>query len=227
MHVLVTNDTTILTPATFHTNGCIWEFDQIGIFYKVIESSNIENPVVVDIGAQTGLYTLLAKYLPKATFYSFEPYKPCYLELCKNIKINNIKNVLTYEMAVSDDCKEKILKVPDHKGLNTLGRNPIRFDVKESEKFTVECTTLDSMFYDKKQKVDFIKCDTEGWEYYVLKGGLNTIKKYKPVLQLEYNETNMNQCDVDKSQYNNLLSNLGYKLYYSCDEENIYKWEGK
>ena len=32
------------------------------------------NPsVILDIGAQTGLYTLFAKYLPQSKIYAFEP----------------------------------------------------------------------------------------------------------------------------------------------------------
>jgi hypothetical protein len=44
----------------------MWEEDSINYFYDNIP---LDKPVnILDIGAQTGLYTLYAKYLPKASF---------------------------------------------------------------------------------------------------------------------------------------------------------------
>ena len=170
--------------------------------------------------AQTGLYTLFAKFVPNATFYVYEPYTPCYEELNENIKLNGITNVKTFNMAISDK-KEK--KVPDHKGLSTLGSNPIRFSSHKT--FEVQCDTLDNIFYQTNTRVDFIKCDTEGWEYYVLQGGRKTLEKYHPVIQLEYHLTNMKQCGVSPVMFHQLISELGYINTFANKEEYIYEYK--
>ena len=219
--VFITENTHKITPATFSSDGSIWEYSQIEYFYKKVLEKKDDNIVVVDIGAQTGLYTLFSQFIKNASFYAYEPYMPCYEELCKNIEINNITNVNVFNIAVSNNLEIKTLKVPSHLGLCTLGDNPIRFE--EYKNVEVKCDTLDNLFYYKNIKVDFIKCDTEGWEYYVLLGGLKTIIKYNPVLQLEYNTDNMRQCSVSEQKFNDLIKNIGYRVTYINGEERIYE----
>ena len=77
-----------------------------------------------------------------------------------------------------------------------------------------------NLFYYKNISVDFIKIDTEGWEYNILKGGENTIKQYKPIIQLEWNEINMKQCNVDSHEFNEYLTTtLEYKRLHLINEE--------
>lgn len=218
--ILVTDETTKLTPYTFSSTG-IWEYKEIEYFYNKVFGVKKEKLVIVDIGAQTGLYTLFAKFVDNATFYSFEPFIPSYNALNENIKLNGISNVKTFNTALSYKKETKHLRVPSHKGLCTLGDNPKRFD--EYENVEVQCDTLDNIFFNNNIPVDFIKCDTEGWEYYVLKGGIQTINKYKPVIQLEYVPINMQQCNVTPDMFNQLISELGYVNTHSSGEEFIFE----
>jgi hypothetical protein len=70
---------------------------------------------------------------------------------------------------------------------------------------------LDTIFYDNNIPVDFIKIDTEGWEYFILQGGEKTIQKYKPMIQLEWNNDNMKQCNVNVSEFIAYIDTIGYK----------------
>ena len=219
----VTDNTLKLTPHTFFSNGGMHELDEIIYFYKRVLENKKDNIVIVDIGSQTGLYTLYAKFLKNVTIYAYEPYTPCYNELNENIDLNNIKNVKTFNIAISNKKETKILKVPDHKGLCTLGDTPLRFLIHDS--YEVKCDTLDNLFYLTDTPVDFIKCDTEGWEYYILQGGMETIKKYKPIIQLEFVITNMKQCDVTVEMFNSKIEELGYINTYYSNEEYIYEFK--
>jgi FkbM family methyltransferase len=218
----VTSQTTHLTPHTF-PNGRIWEFDEIQYFYQKVFDSKKEKLVIVDIGAQTGLYSLFAKYVDNATFYSYEPYTPCYDELNRNLELNGITNVKTYNIAISNKKGLGILRVPNHKGLCTLGNNPKRFN--EYETFEVQCDTLDNLFYDKNIPVNFIKCDTEGWEYYILQGGVKTIQKYRPIIQLEYSPINMSQCCVTSKMFDKLIEDISYTCTHKSSEEYIFEFK--
>jgi len=52
--------------------------------------------------------------------------------------------------------------------------------------------------------------DTEGSEYDIIVGGKETIKKYKPIILLEYNAGNMSQCGHNMQELNDLFNELNY-----------------
>ena len=214
--IYVTDNTIKITPATFHPNGTLWEEKSIYNFYKCIMPNEKYN--IIDIGAQTGLYTLYAKYLPNSTFYAFEPFFETFQELNNNIKLNSITNTKTFNFAISDKICIKNLQVcMSHNGLHTLGNNVKRFD--DIKTIEVECHTIDELFFEKNIPVHFIKIDTEGHEYYILNGAINTIKTYKPLIQLEWNTINMEQCNVNVTDLQNFIEKINYEIIDKTDEE--------
>lgn len=214
----VTKETLEITPHTFLPNGTLWEVKSLAQFFNCIENKNYN---IIDIGAQSGLYTLYAKYLPNTTFYSFEPFYNTYKILNDNIKLNNINNVNTYNLGLSDISGYTILNTSiSHNGLHTMGKNPLRFTDIKPIKIQVE--TIDNMFYYKDIPIHFIKIDTEGWEYYILKGGENTIKKYKPIIQIEWHPINMKQCGVNENNLKNIMEEYGYYERSIADQEKLF-----
>ncbi len=68
----------------------------------------------------------------------------------------------------------------------------------------------------KENRVDLIKIDVEGHEPFVLRGAIETIKKYRPVIFIE-----LKSAEGDK-----ILRNLGYTMEEQLSGENylyIYK----
>lgn len=165
------------------------------------------------MGAQTGCFTLLAKYFPHSHWYAFEPLEEACNNLKSNLKLNDIQNVSVYQLAVSHNSEWAVLKVPIlfwEGGLATLGSNVNRFVPNEER--TVPCLDLDSFAQMHGiQKVHFIKIDTEGWELFVLLGAENIIKRDHPIILMEFNAVNMQQCHVNQSQIEAFLSRLGYQ----------------
>jgi FkbM family methyltransferase len=74
--------------------------------------------------------------------------------------------------------------------------------------YPVRIQTLDEMVHELKlPKVDYIKCDAEGFDLDVLRGSMQTIRRHKPRLALcTYHKPN--HYDEMKS----LLSGLGYTI---------------
>ena len=60
------------------------------------------------------------------------------------------------------------------------------------------------------EECDLIHLDVEGYEFFVLQGAENTIKKCKPVIVLEWLDHN-SQFNVSSTDIYNWLTNLGYK----------------
>jgi FkbM family methyltransferase len=214
--ILISDETKTLVPYTFLDNNTMWEEESIKYFFNNIPKDKPLN--IIDVGAQCGLYSLFAKYLPMANFYAFEPFRQTFDLLNDNIVLNNITNVKTYNMGLSNKKEKCILNTSiSHNGLHTIGNNPARFN--DICKVEIDVDTIDNLFYEKNIPVNFIKIDTEGWEYFILKGGEKSIKKYKPCIQIEWNEINMQQCNVDKNEFINYLNELNYIKINQISEE--------
>ena len=78
---------------------------------------------------------------------------------------------------------------------------------------------MDAMY--ATTRVDVVKVDTEGWEYFALLGGLTVLRRDRPELLLEVNDTNMQQCGVTRAALMALVSDLGYRQVATIDDENM------
>jgi FkbM family methyltransferase len=195
----------------------VWELDVIQKFVDQIQNDF----VVLDIGANTGLFSLAAKYYENTKWHLFEPDPFNYSSLQENLKINEIENVSLYEEAMGDKVGKEILKICSiHRGLNTIGKDVKRFSESESIDHPVKMNTIDNLFLDTK--IDLIKIDTEGSEYDIIVGGIETIKKYKPKILLEYNEVNMSQCGHSRQELDLLINQINYEPFWFDNGENLF-----
>jgi hypothetical protein len=72
-----------------------------------------------------------------------------------------------------------------------------------------------------------VQLDIEGYEFNALLGAVNTIKKYKPVLCVEFCEKWLARYSVNFDDVYNLLNSLRYKLVatHKADKVFIYQDE--
>jgi len=199
-------------------NNLVWDKPLIQQFYSLLPAQDFF--VVLDIGAQTGSFTLLAKYFPNSTWHAFEPIQEAVNTLKENLKLNDIENVEVNQIAATDFSGQITLKMPgmDAWGLSTIGANPLRFTTVFER--IIECIDLDSYVeHQNIKKVHFMKLDTEGSELYILRGAKKMIMRDHPIMIMEYNRTNMSQCNVTPEELDNLLNEMGYawKLISSED----------
>jgi hypothetical protein len=59
---------------------------------------------------------------------------------------------------------------------------------------------------------DFIKIDTEGFEYYICLGGEQTIRTYKPLMCVEQKPHKVTNFGFSGTDAVNLLESWGYKV---------------
>lgn len=196
----------------------VWEQHLIQTFYDLLPQD--EPFVVFDLGAQTGAFSLLAGYFPLSTWYAFEPIAEAAEQLKQNCLLNGIENVIINQVAVADYQGTATLSMPNQNnwGLSTIGANPLRF--RPAAVRTVPVITLDAFIEEHGiTRVDFMKLDTEGSEYYILRGAQKLIERDHPIILMEYNETNMRQCGVSKEDLDELLRTLGYQWQLVSTED--------
>lgn len=140
---------------------------------------------VVVIGAQIGVYTVLAaKKAYRGKIYSYEPYPESFSLLRENVVLNHLKNVRLFNMAVSGTTGNKILYVSrSNTGAHSL------FPDSGKRRVEVKTITLDKLISDNKLKaIDLLKIDVEGSEYeIILKASDKTLKKIRRII-MEYHD---------------------------------------
>lgn len=138
------------------------------------------NKTIIDVGANIGNHTIyFSKICNAKKVISFEPQKNIFSILKKNVELNNCsKNVKLYNMGIGEQYQHADVEVID---INNYGSSRLKKDSDGS----VEINTLDNMAYNKFGKIDMLKIDVEGMELEVLKGSINILKKYKPLIYVE------------------------------------------
>lgn len=174
--------------------------------------------VIFDIGANIGLHTLYcAKRIGKeGKIYSFEPVKKTYTRMIENISINEFKNIIPFNKALSNKTKEAEIATSQdgYDAWNSMaGSSGLPGSVFEFE--TISAIRLDDFLKsaDCPKKVDFIKIDTEGWELPVLEGGVNFINKFEPTMMIEYAEDICSKFGIDVKLIYDYLKSLDYNLF--------------
>lgn len=138
-----------------------------------------KDKVFVDIGAHFGSYALsLAPYCQ--TVYAFECQRETYYQLCGGVAINAYWNIYPHHVALGDKNEEKVpinINSVDGGGTSLLNNN----DNQPLEVDYCSMKTLDSF---QLENIGFLKIDAEGYEEFILKGAVNTLKQsgYPPFL---------------------------------------------
>lgn len=150
----------------------------------------------IDIGANVGLWTrTMARCFERVE--CFEPNPECHEAFWVNNEgqpLISLHSVALGEVAGKARLNNK---------LRSTGFT--RIDEKHGD-LDIEIRTLDSYGF---TDVDFIKIDVEGFEYYVIKGGMKTIQQSKPVIVIEQKPENAERFGVKQLKAVQLLEKWG------------------
>jgi len=153
---------------------------------NVVYTKPGENDVVIDAGAHYGVYTLLASRLVgnQGIVLAFEPHPHNYKRLLTNLRLNKIKNVKTFNLALGDSNGQTKLYLFSNSGGHST--TPELSSASSFEGYVnVKVNTIDTII--RKLgigKVSLIKIDAEGAESNILKGGRESIQKHRPKLTI-------------------------------------------
>ena len=198
-----------------------WEPYMNVIFERYIHKDS----VVIECGCHIGVHTVKMASLCK-TIYGFEPMPDTYHVLAKNIRLNGIQNAVLYKKGVADKSgmTKYAWSIAGNPGGSGLANNPMgvpSWCPPMDKTIDVELMTIDSMNLDR---LDFMKLDVEGYEPLVIKGAINTITKYKPVIVMEIWKSHYT-TEIDLQYATELFKDLldiGYAVKYVAGADFIF-----
>ena len=140
---------------------------------------------VIDIGAHLGLFSTFCSKLNKGEgkIVCFEPTPGTFAILQQTLKLNHCHNVTAVQAAVSSENGMATFYVSHTAGCNSNSLLKNR-DEKQLSAYDVKLMTIDSITSTYSLQPSLIKIDVEGAELDALKGGIETFKRFKPVLIL-------------------------------------------
>ena len=166
-----------------------------------------------DIGSNNGWYSLYASTLSGIEVHAFEPIKATYENLLLNLQLNNFTNVNHYNFGLSDKGGIETFYVdPCISGKSSLAKLP-GLSHKNTERCRLE--SLDGFVDIIKKPPNFIKVDVEGAELSVIRGGIDVIKKNKPVIYIELLRKWGREFGYHPQEVLDLLFVQGYQCFFS------------
>lgn len=168
-------------PYGYLANGYLPESEEFQIFFSLLG----EKGTFLDIGANEGWYSLLAA-LYGARVYSFEPIEETYQRLAKNIMLNNLTEIRPFHMGLGE--KEGTEQFYYHRSISGASSRANLDYYSDGSAQKIECPmdTLDHVRAQEQiEKIDLIKCDVEGGELFVYRGGRETIRRFRPFVLSE------------------------------------------
>lgn len=164
----------------------------------------------LDIGAYRGSVTAnLLEEFPNAIGMLFEPTPESFNYLIKNFSDNT--NLKLFNLALSDKVSESEFYLCDDGAQNSLLNTQMAANYNKTN---VKVELLDDCMASNypSSKIDFIKIDTQGNDLNVLKGGINIIKKYMPVILTEIIFIPLYKNQGNYYEQLDFMDNLGYKI---------------
>lgn len=193
---------------------------------KHIFNNNLD--VVFDVGAHKGEFVkLITNNFKTNKIYSFEPSEKSFIILKKNIvdKIKNANQIFlnNFGLGITNEKKKfKQMKESSSSTLSEINTDTkyfkrknffLNFGLKSKtfEETTVNVKDGFSFIEEKKiKKIDLLKIDTEGHEYFVIKGFGENLKKIK-VIFFEHHYDNMIIKNYTFSDIHNYLIEKDFK----------------
>lgn len=168
---------------------------------------------VLDIGANVGIMSVLLAWNCKdGIVYAFEPVPVNFRALRRVLRFFRIRNVRTFELALGAESAEIELMMPIMEGVRMQGLSHVRhdsiipFDAPHAFHRALQ-VRLDDIPDFQSLKIHGIKLDVENYERFVLAGGMEILKRDKPLIYTELWDNENRYACFD------LLKSLGYSNY--------------
>jgi FkbM family methyltransferase len=175
---------------------------------ELISNLCSEKSVVIEAGGNAGFY--VKKYSEIFdTVYTFEPDNLNFYCLSQNVRE---KNVIKIQSCLGDARKTV--------SLSSSKKNTGAYSVDTDVNGIIPTLLIDDLHL---EKCDLIHLDIEGFELFALKGAIETIKRTKPLIALEW-MNHGDKFDASDNKIEEFLETLGYKSIKKIYHENIFAY---
>jgi FkbM family methyltransferase len=144
--------------------------------------------VCIDLGANVGYYSTRLSELTgeEGKVYAVEPVLLFRDLLKKNLERFNCDNVQIVPYALGAENKSIRMGTPEVNGVFRHGLTRVIGEEQEqyAQTYEVEMRVPDELFKDL-ERLDFVKCDVEGYETHIFPYFMKTIGRFRPLIQME------------------------------------------
>lgn len=180
---------------------------------KLIRISLKNGGTALDIGGNIGLQSIRMSQCvgPTGKIFAFEPLNHLQQKFTHNMQLNRVANVKLFPYALSNNAGEADFTISPNSwnqgtfSLSNSHGTEIQHVIIKVADDIVEIKELDSL--------DLIKIDVEGFEYPVLLGLAETLKRHKPRIIFEYDYNYWMKNGQKITDCYSFLEALGYTLY--------------
>jgi FkbM family methyltransferase len=171
------------------------------------------NDCVIDIGANMGWYSInIAKTYPLSKVHAFEPIPKTYSFLERNIKLNQLTNIVSHPFGLSNERNNLTFYFYQEGSGNASSVNVS--ERKDAELVTCHVERLDDFVNINKLHIDFIKCDVEGAELFAFQGARETLQRDKPIVFTEMLRKWSAKFNYHPNEIIALFSFLDYRCFH-------------
>jgi len=167
--------------------------------------------VIFDVGANIGSYSLLFSKLcgEKGFVHCFEPVPETFQQLLKSLV--NTTNTKANNIAAGDSEQSMAISYdPEDSEKSSL----LRESNSTNSVRMVKVLPLDAYARDiELKRLDFLKCDVEGFELKTLKGMKDTLANHLPQISLEITLPSQQRIELI-----DFLKNLGYNSFRKIEK---------
>ena len=183
-----------------------FESREVGLVKSLVQPGQ----TVVDVGANIGYYTLLFSRLvgDQGRVISFEPDPNNFELLSRNLADNRCDNVVPHRCAVgAEQTTLKLYRCPGNHGMHRAYESICCGDAF----VTVESVVLDQYLADEP-RIDFLKMDIEGFEYFALQGMSRLLEQHSPTILIEFSPSALAEAGVSTTDFIRFFTERGYTI---------------
>lgn len=191
-----------MTGATGNYYCGLHEFDDMSFLLHFLR----EEDLFIDIGANIGSYTVLASAHIGAESVSFEPHPATFERLMDNVRINNIiDKVIPYNEGLGNSHSTLFFT-------DKLDTANYISEKENTDTIKVNVSKLESKIV-SLNKSTLLKMDVEGYEKFVIEGGLSVFKNENlkaMIVELNYASE---KYGYKPAELHSIILELGFKPY--------------
>jgi FkbM family methyltransferase len=174
---------------------------------SIVDELMSEDPVVIEVGSNIGASLVQIKRArPRAVVYCCEPSSRFAPILRRNIQSYGWHDVTVVEAVFGSATERRSL----YSNTSTASLVAANYG---SHQFlaaaTIETTTLDTAFA-ALERVELVKIDTDGFDYDVMLGGEDLLRKFHPVLHFEFAPMLLEAANRSPDDVVSFVQGLGY-----------------